>query len=502
MKKLIVILMILTLAIGLIPAGQADGDGFLFELEKVIQGDEVYWARGITGLWITIGEGEENNIRYTGAYFENGEELARGWSIVDFQDFKLINVQGPDEEQYSYETADDGCRLVYESEIGRQLVFILRGSSLDEDKQPEDIPNTTIDSSDLMVKAYGFCPVDLAEWDDVKIHYLAKNANCVITFTTKYGDFLYVMDSITGELVDKREPDIDAVRQEEDFTEGIDMEEAQRIAEAASGVDILAITDRKIHKTGDVFEYSFNSPYGPFAYTIDANTGKIIDRVEPDKDEARSQEGFKDPITVDEAQQIAEAVCPVDFTEIIDRKVETDENGLYIVTLNTNYGDCIYQVDPITRAVTVLQEPDIDAARQAGDGAPLNIDQMFTIAEAACPVPFHLIDGREVAEAGENEFSIILTSGDYVFVYTINTLTGEIVDQDVPEDYVAPEESRDIYGEAIDAAVAAIPGFDYSGEIGVSEAATGGDTIVTVTINWNGQQYEYHYSANERKLID
>ena len=502
MKKLIAILMILTLAIGLIPAGQADGDGFLFELEKVIQGDEVYWARGITGLWITIGEGEENNIRYTGAYFENGEELARGWSIVDFQDFKLINVQGPDEEQYSYKTADDGCRLVYESEIGRQLVFILRGSSLDEDKQPEDIPNTTIDSSDLMVKAYGFCPVDLAEWDDVKIHYLAKNANCVITFTTKYGDFLYVMDSITGELVDKREPDIDAVRQEEDFTEGIDMEEAQRIAEAASGVDILAITDRKIHKTGDVFEYSFNSPYGPFAYTIDANTGKIIDRVEPDKDEARSQEGFKDPITVDEAQQIAEAVCPVDFTEIIDRKVETDENGLYIVTLNTNYGDCIYQVDPITRAVTVLQEPDIDAARQAGDGAPLNIDQMFTIAEAACPVPFHLIDGREVAEAGENEFSIILTSGDYVFVYTINTLTGEIVDQDVPEDYVAPEESRDIYGEAIDAAVAAIPGFDYSGEIGVSEAATGGDTIVTVTINWNGQQYEYHYSANERKLID
>lgn len=82
MKKLIAILMILTLAIGRIPAVQADDDGFLFELEKVIQGGEVYWARGITGLWITIGEGEENNIRYTGAYFENGEELARGWSSM------------------------------------------------------------------------------------------------------------------------------------------------------------------------------------------------------------------------------------------------------------------------------------------------------------------------------------------------------------------------------------------------------------------------------------
>ncbi len=502
MKKLIAILMILTLAIGMIPAGQADDDGFLFELEKVIQGGEVYWARGITGIWITLGSDEGYSARFTGVYDEGDTEPECTWSAAKDGEEQHIIVHAPEGKDYQYTMSDDSCRLVYQGENDRQLVFILRGSSQDEDKQPEDIPNTTIDSSDLMVKAYGFCPVDLAEWDDVKIHYLAKNANCVITFTTKYGDFLYVMDSITGELVDKREPDIDAVRQEEDFTEGIDMEEAQRIAEAASGVDILAITDRKIHKTGDVFEYSFNSPYGPFAYTIDANTGKIIDRVEPDKDEARSQEGFKDPITVDEAQQIAEAVCPVDFTEIIDRKVETDENGLYIVTLNTNYGDCIYQVDPITRAVTVLQEPDIDAARQAGDGAPLNIDQMFTIAEAACPVPFHLIDGREVAEAGENEFSIILTSGDYVFVYTINTLTGEIVDQDVPEDYVAPEESRDIYGEAIDAAVAAIPGFDYSGEIGVSEAATGGDTIVTVTINWNGQQYEYHYSANERKLID
>ena len=506
MKKLIAILMILTLAIGLIPAGQADGDGFLFELEKVIQGDEVYWARGITGLWITIGEGEENNIRYTGAYFENGEELARGWSIVDFQDFKLINVQGPDEEQYSYKTADDGCRLVYESEIGRQLVFILRGSSLDEDKQPEDIPNTTIDSSDLMVKAYGFCPVDLAEWDDVKIHYLAKNANCVITFTTKYGDFLYVMDSITGELVDKREPDIDAVRQEEDFTEGIDMEEAQRIAEAASGVDILAITDRKIHKTGDVFEFSFNSPYGPFAYTIDANTGKIIDRVEPDKDEARSQEGFMDPITVDEAQQIAEAVCPAAFTEITGHDVKTDEgNGLYIVTLNTNYGDCIYQIDPVTREVTVVAEPDVDAARQAaGGGTPLDLEQILMVAEAACPVPFNQLDPAVVSQVNENVYSVTMTSGDYVFVYTIDALTGEIIDQIVPEDYVPSEEDRDVYGEAIDAAAAMIPGLDFGANppIMVSETAAGGDTIITVTIEWNGQKYEYNYSVNERKLID
>ena len=502
MKKLIAILMILTLAIGLIPAGQADDDGFLFELEKVIQGGEVYWARGITGLWITIGEGEDNSIRYTGAYFENGEELARGWSIMDFGEYKLIDIQGPDEKRYEYKTMDDSCRLIYEGENDRQLVFILRGSSLDDEQQPEDITNTTIDSTDLMVKARSFCPLDLTEWDDVRIYYLAENANCVITFTTKYGDFLYVMDSITGELADKREPDIDAVRQQEGFTESIDSIEAQRIAEDASGVDILAISDREIYLEGDAYKYSFNSPYGTFFYTIDAKTGKITDRVEPDKDAARSQEGFVDPVTVDEAQQIAEAACPVDFTEIIDHKVALDEDGLYIITLYTNYGDCIYQIDPVTRAVTVMQEPDVDAARQAGSGAPLNLDQILTIAEAACPVPFSLLDPPVISQVSDNVYSVTMTSGDYVFVYTIDALTGTITDQIVPDDYVAPEEARDIYGEAIDAAAAVIPGYDFGGEIVVGEAEAAGDRIVTVTIDWNGQHYEYHYSANERKLID
>jgi len=502
MKKLIAILMILTLAIGMIPAVQADDDGFLFELEKVIQGGEVYWARGITGIWITLGSDEGYSARFTGVYDEGDTEPECTWSAAKDGEEQHIIVHAPEGKDYQYTMSDDSCRLVYQGENDRQLVFILRGSSQDDDKQPENITNTTIDSTDLMVKARSFCPLDLTEWDDVRIHYLAENANCVITFTTKYGNFLYVMDSITGELADKHEPDIDAVRQQEGFTEGIDSIEAQRIAEDASGVDILAISDREIYLEGDAYKYSFNSPYGTFFYTIDAKTGKITDRVEPDKDAARSQEGFVDPITVDEAQQIAEAACPVDFTEIIDRKVETDENGLYIVTLYTNYGDCIYQIDPVTRTVTVMQEPDVDAARQAGGGAPLNLDQILTIAEAACPVPFSLLDPPVISQVSDNVYSVTMTSGDYVFVYTIDALTGTITDQIVPDDYVAPEEARDIYGEAIDAAAAVIPGYDFGGEIVVGEAEAAGDRIVTVTIDWNGQHYEYHYSANERKLID
>lgn len=502
MKKLIAILMILTLAFGLIPAGQADDDGFLFELEKVIQGGEVYWARGITGIWITLGSDDGYSARFTGVYYEGDKEPECTWSAAKDGEEQLIIVHAPEGKDYQYTMSDDSCRLVYQGENDRQLVFILRGSSQDDDKQPEDIVNTTMDSTDLMVKARAFCQDNIADWGDVAIHYRAEDANCVVTFTTKYGDYLYVMDSITGELVDKSEPDADAVRQEEGFTEGVDSEEAQRIAEEASGVDILVITDRVIRQNGDVYEYSFNSPYGAYIYTIDAKTGKIIDRTEPDKDEARSQEGFVEPATAEEALQIAEAVCPASFTEITDRLPSTQDDGTYIVTLKTIYGDCIYQIDPVTRAVTVIEEPDVDAGRQAGGGAPLDFDQMFMIAETACPAPSGMITDRVVAQVGDNVYSITLTSGDYVFVYTIDALTGEIVDQVVPDDYVVPEESRDIFGEAIDAAAAMIPGFDYSGDIMVAMAEAAGDTIVTVTINWNGQQYEYNYSANERKLID
>ena len=502
MKKLIAILMILTLAIGLIPAGQADDGEFVFQLEKVIQGGEVYWARGITGIWIVLGSDEGYSARFAGVYTEEENEPECTWGAAQDGEERRIIVHAPEGKNYEYTLIDDSCRMVYQAENDRQLVFVLLESSLDDDKQPGDITQTTIDTTDLMVKAGAYCEVSLTDWDDVAIHFLAENANCVITFTTKYGDFMYVMDSVTGELVDKREADLDAVRQQEDYTEGIDMEEAQRIAEAASGVDILAITNRVIRQNGGVYDYSFSSPYGDFYYQIDVQTGQILERTEPDKDEARSQEGFVDPITVEEAQQIAEAVCPVAFTEITGRGVVPDENGLYTVTLNTNYGDCIYQIDPVTREVTVLAEPDVDAARQAaGGGAPLDFDQMFTIAENACPASFSMITGREVTQVRDNVYAITLTAGDYVFVYTIDALTGEIVDQIVPEDFVPSEEDRDVYSEAINAAAEMIPGFDYTG-IMVSETAAGGDQIITVTIDWNGQKYEYNYSVNERKLID
>ena len=81
MKKLIAILMILTLAIGMIPAVQADDDGFLFELEKVIQGGEVYWARGITGIWITLGSDEGYSARFTGVYDEGDTEPALRYAV-------------------------------------------------------------------------------------------------------------------------------------------------------------------------------------------------------------------------------------------------------------------------------------------------------------------------------------------------------------------------------------------------------------------------------------
>ena len=453
-----------------------------------------------------LGSDEGYSARFAGVYTEEENEPECTWGAAQDGEERRIIVHAPEGKDYEYTLIDDSCRMVYQAENDRQLVFVLLESSLDDDKQPGDITQTTIDTTDLMVKAGAYCEVSLTDWDDVAIHFLAENANCVITFTTKYGDFMYVMDSVTGELVDKREADLDAVRQQEDYTEGIDKDEAMRIAEAASGVDILAISDRVISQPGDVYEYSFNSPYGPFAYTIDVKTGEILDRIEPDKDEARSQEGFMDPITVDEAQQIAEAVCPAAFTEITGCDVKTDEgNGLYIVTLNTNYGDCIYQIDPVTREVTVVAEPDVDAARQAaGGGTPLDLEQILMVAEAACPVPFNQLDPAVVSQVNENVYSVTMTSGDYVFVYTIDALTGEIIDQIVPEDYVPSEEDRDVYGEAIDAAAAMIPGLDFGANppIMVSETAAGGDTIITVTIEWNGQKYEYNYSVNERKLID
>lgn len=503
MKKLIAVLMVLMLAVGLLAGAQADTDEFTFELEKVIQDGETYWARGTTGMWVVLGTDDASTARFAGVYYEGEEDPECTWTVTKEGGEERVIVSAPDGKDYEFFLIDDSLRFVYRCESGRELVFVLRESSVDDETQPEDIINTTMNADELMVRAAAVSPVDLTEWDNIAIHYRIEDANCVITFTSKYGDFLYVMDSVTGELADKQEADIDAVRQQEDYTEGVDMEEAQRIAEAASGLDILVITDRVIRPEGNFYEYTFSSPYGDFYYKIDMQTGEIVEKSEPDVDAARAQDGFTEPATVEEALSIAEAVCPAAFTEITNRKPTQNTDGTYTVTLETIYGDCIYQIEPVTREVTVIAEPDFDAARQAsGGGAPLDFDQMFAIAETACPASFSEITDRVVGQVRDNVYTITLTAGDYVFVYTIDALTGEITDKIEPEDYVPSEENRDVYSEAINAAAAVIPGFDYDGDIMVAESEVGGDRIITVTINWKGEKYEYRYSVNERKLIE
>ena len=57
--------------------------------------------------------------------------------------------------------------------------------------------------------------------------------------------------------------------------------------------------------------------------------------------------------------------------------------------------------------------------------------------------------------------------------------------------------------EAIHAAYKTLPGYNYDAEdTHVKTEQKDGDTIITITFTWHGEAYEFHYSVNERKLVD
>ena len=576
MKRVFVILTALVLALSVISVSEAESERFLWQLEKVIQGDEVYWAKGITNIYVSLNK-DDDGAKFTGVYYEGGEAPEYTWRFSE--DVKSVIVAASENEAYEFALTDDTCRMTFQAGPDRLLVFVLRNSSGEIDEQPEDITSATWDTADLLLVPADICPVEFALWRNNAVHYRLEDGNCVLTFTTDYGEFLYVLDIITGEILDKsepdmdaaraqegfrepmskdelwaiveeqvpfymssakktrtaqtpdgnreffietiygdyyylldgytgeildrEEPDVDAARAQEGFREPVEANEALRIAEDASGLDIGLIDQRKVGKAGENFEVSFTSPYGDYSYIIDPMTGKILEKNEPDIDAARAQEGFTEPMTTREAMDLALGLCPVESTGINTRTGAKQTDGSFVITLGTVYGDFIYHFDGMTRELLDKQEPDIDAAAQNGVREPLSVPECLNLAEKESGLDIALILDRKVVINGNNVVDVTLSTKEYGdFFYSIDALTGTILDRIEPEKPVGGG-SGDIFGDAINASTGSLAGYDYTAsDIKVGMAEKNGDQIVTVTFTWKGQAYEFHYSVNERKLVD
>ena len=96
------------------------------------------------------------------------------------------------------------------------------------------------------------------------------------------------------------------------------------------------------------------------------------------------------------------------------------------------------------------------------------------------------------------------------FAYKIDPMTGDVLEKTEPDydsaDVKQPasvDDEEALMWEAIDTAYATLPGFNHDAEdTRVKKEARDGDTIIVITFTWHGEQYEFRYSVNERKLVD
>ena len=72
-----------------------------------------------------------------------------------------------------------------------------------------------IKENDIVLDA---CPLDLAQIDNIKVGAV-KDGLCTVTFDSEAGPFSYTLDAVTGEIVDKVEPEVTAEVQAHDPTE-------------------------------------------------------------------------------------------------------------------------------------------------------------------------------------------------------------------------------------------------------------------------------------------
>ncbi len=569
MKKWLSILAALVLVLLAVSACAEDTvKYYTFVLYEIAENDVTYRAYGNYG--ITFRLYDDGSLKSYGLRIsEKEEDPAVSWEAS--KDFTSITMKIGGQD-YVFDFRNNIMTLASGE---RKLVF--RQKHQAEEAAAEPAENQTLDTGAISEYVAKVCPATEDHWSDRAICY-RMDGNAVYRFSTEYGPFRYVVNMVNGDILEKEEADIEAARAREGFREKLSSDEIYEYVFKACPVERSAAN--KISRQSDPdgnWDITISTVYGDFYYKVNGYTGEILDRVEPDVDQIREQEGITEPITSEQALEIAEKACPLDFGQITGRKVSKSENkfkitlgsaagdfiyeidrltgeitdrtepdissltenvsshaltdtseGFSIVeaafplgrdkitsrkvsrskdawtyTLGTVYGDFVYVVDPATGTITEKTEPDVEAARsQEGFQEPLSMDDVMAIAVKASSLSPAEISSRNIAHGDDNNWRITLGTAQGDYTYFIDGFSGEILDSVTPEGAV-PAEDPDPFGSAINAAFAAMENFDYKTEnIKVSQMEINGENVVVVTFDWQGKPYEFYYSIAERKLIE
>lgn len=370
--------------------------------------------------------------------------------------------------------------------------MVFRPDPIEEEVISQPCDHQTLTIGDISESVSQITPLEFGTWRGTAVCY-RLDGNCCYRFNSDYGVFLYVIDTVTGELIEKDEPDMEAAREQEGFREQLSTDEIMDIVSGICPIDKSTADkiSRKSNPDGTT-DITFVTKYGDFFYKVDVYTGEVIEKSEP------APETIPELITSKQALDIATEACPLEAFDITGRKVSKSANG-YIVTLGSKGGDYIYTIDKMSGKIVDKQEP--EAVETDGAAEPLSTEEIMNIAIRATGRSPGEMTGNNLTLMRDRHWGATIIAGECEYFFEIDGYTGEILDTVITGEEPA-KEVKDPFQAAMEAAFASIKGYDYTGEnIHVNRTKQDGKDVVIVSLDWRGQNYVMTYSIEDQKLI-
>ena len=286
---------------------------------------------------------------------------------------------------------------------------------------------------ELMRLMFEACPIGSGRTEKLKVA-MQEDDTYLITFGSVYGDFRYLMDIFTGEILEKEEPDVEAARAQKGFKEPIEAEDALDSVFAVSPLKRGLEQNIKVSRKGsDNWVVSFTSAYGDFRYVVDRYSGKVLEKTEPDMEAAAGKADFQKPVDPDNVTEIVFSQCPISSWQANKIKSKKSKDGNWTVTFGSDFGDFMYVVDGKTGEILEKQEPDVEAIRAAGTvKEKLSPPDAIKIAVEAASVPRKEAQDVNVAFKPDNTYAVTFKTDAGKYMYVLDAYTGEIKDSMTP----------------------------------------------------------------------
>lgn len=152
---------------------------------------------------------------------------------------------------------------------------------------------------------------------------------------------------------------------------------------ADAPIDEFVADNKRISRKKDgTILFTFTTVDGDYSYKLDAYTGEILEKTQPEKiTTTKGSGGFDDDDVFDALGEI----CPVDYAQGKNLKIKkSSDNASLEVSFNTEDGDFFYRFDRETGELLEKKEPENITRETKGTKSDSQDDDPFSAAVTAC----------------------------------------------------------------------------------------------------------------------